>query len=391
MEQESNVIVDTENERIRVREFVIHDTEIVSYFKNLDERADLEKKLVEVIKMGIIAMKSIDIAGQMNYVDKAFVNLESNLQQQIEQVFGNDGKVSGILKEHFGDNGKVSGILKEHFGDNGQFSEILRKHFGEDGKIIKEIFGLDTEGSPLNLLRKDLVGHLTSINEKIEYDKGRMEQIEKSSQKGGIFEDACEKKLEWIANIHGDKIERTGNEAGKITGSKKGDFVITLGDIEKKIVFEMKARETITFPTIQKELNEAMENREAEYGVFIARNIDSLPKSVGWFNEYDGNKIACAIETSDGDSLIDGEMIHIAYKWARAKLRLESNKEKKLDPTFIIEKAKEIQENIKKIRKIKTECKNIENANDNIKETVINSEKEINKKISDIIESLEAE
>ena len=358
--QENKITVIEDN--LYLNDFQIDDDQVVSYFQNLSESENLEKKLVNLLKIGITVTKSISTTENVNYVEKAFDNLDSNFKQKLDLVFS----------------------------DNGQFSGILKEHFGEDGKIIKELFDPNREGSPLYSLKLELDKNLLGIREKLGIDAAVKEVAEKSTQKGVNFEEQCEKKLEWIANIHSDKLERTGNEHGKLSRSKKGDFVITLGDTSKKIVFEMKNKGSITMAEVQKELKESMENREAEYGIFVARSKDSLPKSVGWFNEYDGNQLVCAIENGDGDSIIDGEIIHIAYKWARAKLRLESSKGKKLDPTFIIEKTSEIKKKIGDMRKIKTQCTNIEKSSEAIRDTAKNTEADIKKELDAIIESLDS-
>ena len=360
VEQENKIFV--EGNQVIVEEFQTSDYDIVSYFENLEESDDLGQKLENALKIGIVAMKSIGVAGNVNYVEKAFDNLDEKMKQKLESAFGEDGQFSGVLKEHF----------------------------GEDGTIIKELFDPNREGSPLYSLRSELEKNLLDIREKLGINVAVEEVVEKSTKKGFDFEDECEEKLEWIAKIHSDKLERTGKKTGKISKSLKGDFVLTLGDIGKKIVFEMKNKETITLPEIQKELKEAMENREADYGIYVVKKKKALPKSVGWFNEYDGNQLVCAIENDEGDSLIDGEIIHIAYKWARAKLRIESSKEKKLDPTFIIEKAGEIQKKIGDMKKIKTQCTNIEKSTKAIKETAKDTESEIKKELEEIIESLDS-
>jgi hypothetical protein len=325
VEQENKITV--EGNQVIVEEFQTNDHDIVSYFENFGESDDLGQKLENALKVGIVAMKSIGVAGNVNYVEKAFDHLDSNFKQKLDLVFG----------------------------DNGQFSGVLKEHFGEDGKIIKELFNPNREGSPLYALKQEMDKNLSEIRDKLGINAAIEEVVEKSTQKGFDFEEQCGKKLEWIAEIHSDKLERTSNENGKLN-SKKGDFVIMLGGIGKKIVFEMKNKGTVSLPEIQRELKESMENREADYGIFVVKNKESIPKSIGWFNEYDGNQLVCAVENGDGDSMIDGEIIHIAYKWARARLRLESSKEKKLDPSLIIEKTGSIKKKIADMRKIKTQC-----------------------------------
>ena len=361
VEQEDKIIV--EGNQLIIEGFQTSDYDIISYFENLEESDDPGQKLENALKIGIVAMKSIGVAGNINYVEKAFDSLDDKMKQKLELAFGEDG----------------------------QFSDILKEHFGEDGKIIKELFDPNREGSPLYLLRSELEKDLSDIKEKLGINAALEEVMEKNTKKGIEFEDECEKKLEWIAEINSDKLERTGNKIGKISKSKIGDFVLTLGDMDKKIVFEMKNKGTITLPDIQDDLKKAMANREADYGIYVVKKKNALPKSIGWFNEYDGNQLVCAIENDEGDSLIDGEIIHIAYKWARAKLRIEASKEKKLDPTFIIEKTGEIQKKIENMKKIKTECTNIENSTKKITDTAKETESKIKQDLEEIIESLNSE
>lgn len=75
---------------------------------------------------------------------------------------------------------------------------------------------------------------------------------------------------------------------------------------------------------------------------------------------------------------------------SKARLRIESTKEKKLDPSFIIEKAGEIQKKIVGIKKIKTQCTNIEKSTKAIKKTAKDTETEIKKEHEEIIESLDS-
>ena len=361
VEQDNPIIVN--GNQVIVKNFLTQDYDIVSYFQNLEDSDNLGQKLENALKIGIVAMKSIRVAGNVDFVEKAFDNLDSKFKQNLESAFGDDGK----------------------------FSEVLKDHFGEDGKIIKDLFDPNKVGTPLHTLQLDINRSLSEIRDKLTVNKAIEEVIEKSPQKGFNFEDECEEKLNWIARFNSDKPLRTSNDIGKISKSKRGDFVITLGDIGKKIVFEMKNSESITLPGIQKELKEAMENRSADYGVFIAKNKKSLPKCVGWFNEYDGNQLVCAIENNTGDSLIDGEMIHIAYKWAKARLQIEHIKIKRLDPSLIIEKVSTIQKKIEDMKKIKTQCTNIENSTKDIRDTTKDTETKIKSDLEEIIESLNSE
>ncbi len=357
-QQDNDIVLNEDN--LYLKDLMIDDASIVSYFQNLSESEDLEEKLLNLLRIGVTVTKSISTAENVSYVEKAFDNLDSNFSQKLDAAFG----------------------------DKGQFSEVIKDHFGEDGQIIKELFNPNREGSPLYVLKKELDGNLYEIREKLGINEAVEESEERGTKKGLDFEDECEKKLQWIARIHADKLQVTGTTKGKITGSKKGDFVLTLGDNGIKIVFEMKNMSRIPSKYIHKELKEAIENREADYGIFVVKNKDSLPDEVGWFNEYDGNHLVCAVENNEGEAMIDGEIIHIAYKWARAKLRLEDTKEKKVNASKILEKTNEIQQKIGDLRKIKLQCSNIDKSTEAIRETTKDTEKEIKKQLEEIVDSL---
>ena len=357
-EQESNIVLN--DDKLYLSDLTISDSDVVTFFQNLSESQDLEEKLLQLLRIGITVTRSIGTSENVSYVEKAFENLDSNFSQKLDAAFG----------------------------DKGQFSEVIKDHFGEDGQIIKELFNPNREGSPLHSLKRELDENLDQIKLKLGIDEKVKESEERGTKKGLDFEVECESKLQWIARIHGDKLEATSTTRGKVTGSKKGDFVLTLADIGKKIVFEMKNKSSISQNEIHKELKEAIENREADYGIFVAKNKDSLPKNVGWFNEYDRNHLICAVENSEGDAKIDGEIIHIAYKWARARLRLEVTKEKTVDASKILEKTAEIQQKIGDLRKIKLQCTNIDKSTEAIRDTAKDTEKEIKRQLEEIADSL---
>ena len=351
-----------EANQVIVRDFTTSDYDIVSYFENLPQSEDLEQKLENLLKTGITASKSVGVSNNVSYIDKAFENLDEKMKQKLERAFGDDG----------------------------QFSALLKEHFGKDGMLIKELFDPGRDGSPLYQLRRDLEVSLGEIRDKLTSNAAAAKEADKGTRKGFDFEKWCAERLADIAKNHTDKLEHTGNTQGSLSGSRKGDFVMTLGDTGKRIVFEMKDRESIFLPEIQREMDEAIENRSADYGIFIAKNKESLPREAGCFAEYDGKHLVCAVENQEGESLIDGEIIDIAYKWARARLRLESTNTSKLDPSFILDKAKVIQNKISELSTIKTQCTSIEKYTEKIRDTAEDMKTEIQTELDEIIKSLDS-
>ena len=361
VEQDSKIKI--EGKQVIIKDFTTSDNDIVSYFENLSQSEDLEQQLEHLIKIGIIATRSTGVSNNVSYIEKAFENLDEKMKHELESAFGNDGKFSALLKEHF----------------------------GKDGVLLKELFALDRDESPLYQLKRELAVSLAEIRDKLVANTATEKEADKGPRKGFDFEEWCKEKLEVIAKNHTDKLEHTGKMQGNLSSSKKGDFVITLGDTGKKIVFEMKNMKSIGLPDIQREMDEAIKNRSADYGIFIAKKKDSLPRGVGWFAEYDGKHLVCAVENNDGEALIDGEIIDIAYKWARARLCLESANTGKLDPSLIRDKTIAIQNKISEMKKIKIQCTTIESSTKTIRDTAENMKTEIQTELDEIIKSLDSE
>jgi len=216
--------------------------------------------------------------------------------------------------------------------------------------------------------------------------EGKEEAEEKSTKKGTKFEDYCQPILEEIARMHGDDVIPTGTTKGKVTNSKKGDFVYTIKELNKKIVWEAKNYSSkLSMEDIDENLDIGIENREADYGILVSKNVDALPRPIGWFKELTDKKLVCALGENDE---LHTEILHIAYKWARQKLLQESTKNAKFNPTLIRDKITIVQKKLDKLSKIKTQCGNIDKASKGIKDLAETLDEEIDLELGKILDSL---
>ena len=89
---------------------------------------------------------------------------------------------------------------------------------------------------------------------------------------------------------------------------------------------------------------------------------------------------------------MDGGMIEVAYRWARARAggAPEAKKEGGVDAA-LIEKVGEIGEHINEARSIKRECTNIDNSSKKIREWAETAEKGLRAKIDAVVESLKGD
>lgn len=334
-----------------VRDFETSDDEIVSYFSDIPAER-LEERLRTSLKVGVVALKTIGTTEKIDYIEKEFYKLRQKFAESLTDT------ASELEKQ-----------LEEIFGKDGTFATIIDEHFGENGKLVKQIFDPTTEDTPLFKLKGIIVNKIEDLRR----DLGIKEAVEEvkavTPKKGFEFEDLCESLLSDIVRVHvGDELVRTTEVRGRISGSKKGDFVITLGERpDCKIVLETKDRESVTLPEIHKVTEEAIENREAKYGIFVTKWVESLPKSVGCFNEYQGNHLVCALTSKMHEGVINPEILHIAVCWARIRSLLEMAEAEGLDISLIQAKLAEIHSKLELFARIKTECTNVEKAVKNIR------------------------
>ncbi|MGI0013739.1 MAG: hypothetical protein ACREBU_09905, partial [Nitrososphaera sp.] len=250
------------------------------------------------------------------------------------------------------------------------------------------------EGTPLYDLRMGIESGFKDVLKEIGRQKGVEETEAITPRKGFKFQDECYRFLgEILKNQkHGDLLDMAGAKRGEIQGRIVGDLVITLGNGAGKIVIELKdvKKGTYSMSKIHSELDEAMKNRNAAYGVFVVKNVNSIDASNGYFQEYDSNKLVCALGNSDTDGKLHSEILFIAYRWARLRLALEHFKQqKKLDTAYVNERMKLIKTELREFDKIITRCGTIERSAGEIEGIATSIRRNIDREIGFILELLE--
>ncbi len=364
-----NTNIAIENGKLVVKNFQTSDADIINYFQNIQEPQTRQDRFENALKVGVVAVKTAGLTEKIDYIEKEFQNLNHDFTDTL------DSTIREMDKKY-----------EEVFGEKGKFSEIIKQNFGENGKIIKDLFDPNREGTPLYNLRNDLRNEILQLRQQIGVKEAEEQVMKKTPLKGASFENLCEGIIGEVCRHYGDILENTTGKEGKLPKNKKGDFVSSLSENGKKIVFEVKDISTISVPEIQRTLEESIENREGSYGVFVAKYVDALPKSIGWFQEIGTNMLACALSTKEKNE--DGlhyELLLIACKWARAKTMLQSLKESKLNAEFIQDKITRIQNKLGELRSIKTQCTTIMTASDKIKTISKELEDEIGMELNEIL------
>jgi len=346
--QPSNSIVVTKG-KLKVANFETADHEIVNYFGALPKTSRPEK-FVNALRTGVGAFSTAETTERIDYVDKKCEGMYRQFSEVMQKT------IQGIAEKH-----------DEVYGENGHFREIMDDNFGENGSRLTTLFDPNREGSPFHQLKKEIVDRLFSLEKDFGLKEKEREVIDKTPLKGPEFEKYCEGVLSEVARFNGDTLENLTGQIGKVTNSKKGDFLLELSNSNKKIVIEVKDDKSLNLPKIQTILDESLENREASYAIMIVKRHDYLPQSIGWWHELGNTKLVCALGKGDDDTLHD-EMILIATKWARTRVGIEELKNKQVDAEFLESKIDSIGQDIKRLGKVKTECGNIKKSSETIRE-----------------------
>ncbi len=279
------------------------------------------------------------------FTDKARAVAEF-FDKRVEQVFGPDnGQLSRELARLFGDGSSeaVQHQLRHVMADAAaRMREDLLKQFSSaDGSNPLADFKAGTlalirraaeqQDSSLRAMGEQM-GALRLEVEKLRAEKQRLAEVaaehERSTAKGRPYEEAVCEAIDAIAAGQGDDCEPVGDVRG--TGGRKGDVVVGIdgcaGPPRGRIVFEAKHAQVARKRALE-ELDEAMAQRNADFGVWVVPTEEQLPARAHALREVNGDKLFVVYDPRDGSRLA----LEVAYSLARARVLMARGQADGLD------------------------------------------------------------
>ncbi|WP_435078832.1 hypothetical protein [Halococcus sp. AFM35] len=318
----------TDNQ-VRISDFEVTDSTVVEHLRQFDDDQAREDAVERALRVGMTTMELAETSQQEEFVERKFSEMQRDMEEEIDRIeaeierkFGDDGDVPQIFDDHLGQDGYLEQHIEEAFSEDGPFTERLDEELGEDGKRIKQALDPDKEGTPTYRLKQTLQDQIRSLRDKIEEqetaEKTEDELRQKTSLKGEDFEDRIEDILSNLVYNTSDEVEYTGDTIGEITGRKVGDFVITLNDTGRRIVIEAKSDKGYSQRDIKEEIADAVENRNADYGIIVFECESYIPDKVGYFHEFDPERLSIAISETE-DTNVEPGFFRIGYNWAKTR------------------------------------------------------------------------
>ena len=386
--------IEVDGDRAHVRDVEITDSTVVEYLRQFDddERGDA---FVRALRVGVTTMDLAETSQQEEYVERKFAEMQrdfqgeiSRIEDEVEEKFGDDGHVPRIFEDHLGQDGHLKQHIEDAFSEDGPFTERLDEELGEDGERIQKALDPDTEGTPTYRLKRTLQDQIQDLRDKIEAQAAAEETEEEIRQrttlKGDDFEDTVENILSNLVYNTSNEVEYTGDTIGEISGRKVGDFVITLNDTGQRIVVEAKSDRGYSQRDIKDELADAVENRDADYGIIVFECESYIPNKVGYFHEFDSERLSIALKETEDDDVEPG-FLRIAYNWARTRtVQGYVDSGTAFDPEAIQNAVSEVSDSVDRFSTIRKKTTSIRKTANEIDEELEEIEGEVKSELADI-------
>jgi len=350
-------------------QFTVHDEDLANYIAEYDdsEQADVVE---HAFRVGMMTLQLSETTKDVEHVKREFESLQSDFEEEIEQVrdeleetFGEDGELDEALTDHLGEDGTLRDHIEDAFGEDGELTDRLESALGEDGSKIQDALDPDVEGTPTYRLKQEI----REIHQALEREAGREEERQQSWKKGDDFEETLGNLLETLVYNTTHEVEHTGDVEGEIPGRDVGDHVLTLGETGQNIVVEAKSKKINSAQKIKSEMEEAIENRDADYGIFVTECESYVPDKVGYFQEYDQEILCVALSADEADD-IDPGFLNIAWNWARMRtIQSHVDTGESVDTETIQAQVDEVRDSIDRFSSVKTKCSDIEETAGEIK------------------------
>lgn len=290
------------------------------------------------------------------------------LAKQLEDVFGPEtGSLSKALERHFSDDSsgsvqqRVRALVADVMGQARQ--DLLQQFSAADGRNPLA----DFKAASLAMMKRSAEQqdtHLTAMRDRMAALERQLQGLrdekaasvelaaerERGTAKGRTFEEAVFDAVEAIAAAQGDCAEPVGDLAEG--GGKRGDVVVSVdaatGPARGRIVIEAKDRRISRKKSLE-ELAEGLDQRSAQFGVWVVPSEEELPSGVRDLREVDGDKLYVIFDPDDGARV----GLEVAYKLARARVLLTRDEVEGLDPALVADRVELARRAMEDVRRIK--------------------------------------
>ncbi|MEO7197728.1 MAG: hypothetical protein ABIZ50_04575 [Solirubrobacterales bacterium] len=377
-------------DRIVVESLTVNDARAAKVVRERAEAGTTPSETVaKAVEIGTRVIDSESTATNVDYVQRVFEDRVGKLGEVLgETLEEGSAEIAKHIAETFdvGRSDSVQGEIKQMLvtAAEHQRRELHKMLIAEDSsnplvavqlrttkqlleaedRHRKEVAALRESGAKesraLQARVAELVERFSRHLERGEAEELLAEAEEAGTRKGRSFEERVHAALETMADGFGDAAHHTGDERGD-GGTKKGDTVIEVGaahgPCRARIVFEDKT-EKLSKNKAWDELNGAMSERQADFGVLVVSGTEKMPSGREELVEYEGNKLIVAVEPDEPDCLA----LKLAYRYVRVRLLMARDASLEVDASGVRDAAEAAGAALKRVNGVKQALTHIDNS-----------------------------
>jgi hypothetical protein len=359
--------------RILVENLVVDDAAAAELVRErIEAGEDGARVVADAVEVGarILARSQAD-----DSVEVLRQQMERTSEQVVEQLR------SGLTEAFGPDDGHVTKVLHRHFGADStsavqhQVRAAVAELLGESREKLFKQFSSADESNPLGAFQRAAVAairqssdqqhaHLREMNtrigelqleiQKLQSEREKALEVaaehDRSTAKGRPYEEAVFEAVDAIAQGQGDDCDAVGDLRG--TGGRKGDVLVSIegcsGPARGSIVFEAKTSQVPRKRALE-ELDEAIAQRDADFGVWVVPADDKLPARTSSLREFNGDKLFVVYDPEDGSRV----GLELAYRLARARVLMARGDGDGLDAAALrteVERALGAMEDVRRVK-----------------------------------------
>jgi hypothetical protein len=289
------------------------------------------------------------------HVDDVFGPENGHLAKELERLFGAE---SAVAVQH-----QLRAVMAEQ---SARMREDLLKQFSSaDAHNPLADFKAGTMAA-MRRAAEQQDANLRALNDQIAALKGEVVKLQaerdkrdevaaehaRSTAKGRPYEEAVFEAVDALAHARGDDCDRVGDQPG--TGGRKGDVLVGVdgasGAPRARIVFEAKNAYVPRNKAVA-ELDEAIAQRDADYGVWVVPSDELLPGRGPQLREVNGDKLFVVFDPDDGARV----GLEVAYALARARTLMADSGGDGLDAGALRTEAERALAAMDDVRRIKSQ------------------------------------
>src|SRR5262249_27896002 len=277
------------------------------------------RTVADAIEIGARVLDREDVAAEVDYVRAEFERHAAELRERLTRTIeSGDEQLEERIAESFDGarDGSVQKEIEQRLGTalEEQRAALLKLFSADEGanplfdfkdamvRTYRELANRQQAEGEENRKRIDeLTRELVELKERADAGRRVAEAEEAGTRKGRTFEELVHAELEALAQGHGDAAHHVGDETSA-AGGKKGDVVVELGACTgptlATVAFEAKNRK-LSKNDAWIELNAAMGERDASYGVLVVAGEDKIPSGLDDLTEYQGNKMIAVLDRDE--------------------------------------------------------------------------------------------